>query len=91
MSFWHDGSYNLLGHFIMGLPIGIVFPFVSGALSISWLFTVEAVVGSLMNQRFHFYRMTLLSTLLMFGLPCGGTWLDATFLESTWKFHGRHD
>jgi hypothetical protein len=56
--------------------IGIVFLFVNGASPIGWLFTIGAVVamvvGIIMNLRFQFHHMTLLSTLLMFGLPAVG-------------------
>lgn len=90
-SFWHYGSYNLLGPLIMVLLIGIVFLFVNGASSIGWLFTIGAVVavvvGIIMNLSFHFQRMTLLSTLVMFGLPAVGLGLTLRSLRA----HGSKD
>ena len=90
-SFWHYRSYNLLGPLIIVFMIGIVFLFVNGASPIGWLFTggavVAIVVGIIMNLRFHFQRMTLLSTLIMFGLPAMGLGLMLKSLRS----HGSRD
>jgi len=85
-SFWHYQSYNLLGPLILVFLIGIVFLFLNGASPIGWLFTVGAVVavvvGIIMNLRFHFQHMTLLSTLIMFGLPAVGLGLTLRSLKA---------
>lgn len=85
-SFWHYRSYNLLGPLIIVFMIGIVFLFINGSSPIGWLFTggaiVAIVVGIIMNLRFHFQRMTLLSTLIMFGLPAMGLGLMLKSLRS---------
>lgn len=90
-SFWHYRSYNLLGPLIIVFMVGIVFLFVDGSSPIGWLFTIGAivaiVVGIIMNLRFHFQRMTLLSTLMMFGLPAMGLGLMLKSLRS----HGSRD
>jgi hypothetical protein len=90
-SFWHYRSYNLLGPLIIVFMIGIVFLFVNGASPIGWLFTGGAVlamvVGIFMNLRFHFHHMTLLSTLIMFGLPAVGLGLTLRSLRA----HGSND
>ncbi len=85
-SFWHYQGYNLLGPLIIVFMIGVVFLFVNGASPIGWLFMVGAVVaivvGIVMNLRFRFERMTLLSTLIMFGLPAMGLGLTLRSLRS---------
>jgi len=85
-SFWHYRSYNLLGPLIIVFMIGIVFLFVNGASPIGWLFTggavVAMVVGIIMNLRFNFHRMTLLSALIMFGLPAVGLGLTLRSLKT---------
>jgi hypothetical protein len=85
-SFWYYQSYNLLGPLIVVFLIGIVFLFVNGASLIGWLFTVGAVVaivvGIIMNLRFQFHQMTLLSTLMMFGLPAVGLGITLRALKS---------
>lgn len=85
-SFWQYRGYNLLGPLIIVFMIGIVFLFMNGASPIGWLFTVGAivaiVVGIVMNLRFHFQRMTLLSTLIMFGLPAVGLGLTLRSLKT---------
>jgi hypothetical protein len=85
-SFWHYQSYNLLGPLIVVFMIGIVFLFVNGASVIGWLFTIGAlvaiVVGIIMNLRFQFHHMTLLSTLMMFGLPAVGLGLTLRSLKA---------
>jgi hypothetical protein len=90
-SFWHYQSYNLLGPLIVVFMTGLVFLFVNGASPIGWLFTTGAlvaiVVGLIMNLRFQFQHMTLLSTLVMFGLPAVGLGLTLRSL----KAHGASD
>lgn len=85
-SFWHYRSYNLLGPLIIVFMVGIVFLFINGMSWMGWLFTVGAVVaivaGIVMNLRFQFHRMTLLSTLIMFGLPAVGLGLTLRSLRT---------
>jgi hypothetical protein len=85
-SFWYYRSYNLLGPLILVFLFGIVFLFFNGASPIGWLFTVGAVVamvvGIIMNLRFDFHRMTLLSALIMFGLPAVGLGLTLRSLKA---------
>ena len=90
-SFWHYQGYNLLGPLIVVFLIGIVLLFVNSASPIGWLFTVSTVVamvvGIIMNLHFNFHHMTLLSTLLMFGLPAVGLGMMLRSL----KAHGSND
>ncbi len=90
-SFWQYRSTNLLGPLLIVFMIGIVFLFINGASPIGWLLTAGAliaiVVGIIMNLRFHFQRMTLLSTLFTFGLPAMGLGLMLKSLRS----HGSRD
>ena len=85
-SFWHYRSYNLLGPLIILFMVGIVFLFMNGSSPIGWLFSVGAVVaitvGIIMNLRFRFQHMTLLSALIMFGLPAVGLGLLLRSLRS---------
>ena len=90
-SFWSYRSYNLLGPLIIVFMIGIVLLFVNGTSPLGWVFTIGAaaamVVGIIMNLRFHFHRMTLLSALIMFGVPAVGLGLTLRSL----KTHGSSD
>lgn len=75
-SFWSMRGYSLLGPLIILFMVGLVFLFVDGH---SWIGRVVCggailamVVGIIMNLRFHFKGITLLSALIMFGLPAVG-------------------
>ena len=85
-SFWRYGGYNLLGPLIIVFMVGVVFLFMNGASPIGWLFAIGSVVaivvGIIMNLRFHFQHMTLLSALVMFGLPAVGLGLTLRSLKS---------
>lgn len=75
-SFWNMRGYNLLGPLIVLFLLGVVFLFVNSASVIGWLFAagsiVAILVGIIMNLRFHFKGITLLSALIMFALPAAG-------------------
>jgi len=75
-SFWHYQGRHLLGPLIMLFMIGLVFVCINGR---SWLgllvcggSILAMTVGMLMNLRLHFQNITLLSALVMFGLPAVG-------------------
>lgn len=75
-SFWHYQGRNLLGPLIILFMIGLVFLFINGRSWIGMLVCggsiVAMTVGIIMNLRFHFQSITLLSALVMFGLPAVG-------------------
>lgn len=85
-SFWHFRSYNLLGPLIILFMIGVVFLFLNAASPIGWFCTggsiVAIMVGIIMNLRFRFQSMTLLSALIMFGLPAMGLGLTLRSLRT---------
>lgn len=85
-SFWQFQGYNLLGPLIIVFMIGVVFLFMHGKSVIGWLFCGGAVVAMavsiIMNLRVHFRSMTLLSSLIMFGLPAIGFGLTLRSLRS---------
>jgi hypothetical protein len=85
-SFWRLSGYNLLGPLIILFMVGLVFLFMHGKSVIGWLFSGGAVVamavGIIMNLRLHFKSMTLLSSLIMFGLPAIGLGLALRSLRS---------
>ena len=75
-SFWNMYGYSLLGPLIILFMVGLVFLFVDGH---SWMgrlvcsgSLLAMVIGIIMNLRFHFKGITLLSALIMFGLPAVG-------------------
>lgn len=75
-SFWSMSGYSLLGPLIILFMVGLVFLFVDGH---SWLgrlicggSLLAMVIGIIMNLRFYFKGITLLSALIMFGLPAVG-------------------
>lgn len=75
-SFWSMRGYSLLGPLIILFMVGLVFLFVDGHSWIGRLVCGGAIlamtVGIIMNLRFHFKGITLLSALIMFGLPAVG-------------------
>ena len=75
-SFWSFQGYNLLGPCIVVFMLGLVFLSLNGSSILGWLLCGGAIlaitVGILMNLRFHFRGITLLSALIMFGLPAVG-------------------
>jgi hypothetical protein len=85
-NFWHFHGYNLLGPLIMLFMVGLVFLFMQSKSVLGWLFSggavVAMVVGIIMNLRLHFKSMTLLSSLIMFGLPAIGVGLTLRSLRS---------
>lgn len=85
-SFWYYQSYNLLGPLILVFLMGLIFLVVNASSLLGWLFTIGAVaaivVGIIMNLHFSFHGMTLLSTLIMFGLPAVGLGLMLRSLKA---------
>jgi hypothetical protein len=75
-SFWYFQGYNLLGPLIIAFMLGLVFLSLNGGSMLGWLLCGGAIlaitVGILMNLRFHFRGITLLSALIMFGFPAVG-------------------
>jgi hypothetical protein len=75
-SFWHFQGYNLLGPFIIVFMVGLFSLCVNGRSVLGWVFCGGAIlaitIGIIMNLRFHFRSITLLSALFMFGLPAVG-------------------
>jgi hypothetical protein len=75
-SFWQFQGYNLLGPFIIVFMVGLVRLCVNGRSVFGWLCCSGAIlamlVGIIMNLRLHFRSITLLSALIMFGLPAVG-------------------
>jgi hypothetical protein len=75
-SFWYFQGYNLLGPLIIVFMLGLVFLSINSGSTLGWLLCLGAIlaitVGILMNLRFHFRGITLLSALIMFGLPAVG-------------------
>ena len=75
-SFWDLYGYNLLGPLILLFLIGLVVLSVNGQSWIGWIACVGAVlaiaIGIIMNLKFHFKSMSLLSALIMFGVPAIG-------------------
>ena len=75
-SFWQFQGYNLLGPFIIVFMVGLIYLCVNGRSVLGWVFCGGAIlaitVGIIMNLRFHFRSITLLSALIMFGLPAVG-------------------
>jgi hypothetical protein len=75
-SFWSFYGTNLLGPLLILFMIGLMFlsfnghSWLGGALC--WGSLVAIVVGIIMNLHFHFRSMSLLSALVMFGLPAIG-------------------
>jgi hypothetical protein len=71
---------------IVVFVIGVVFLFMNGASLIGWLFTLGAsvaiVVGIMMNLQFHFQHVSLLSALIMFGVPAMGLGLMLRALKA---------
>jgi hypothetical protein len=88
-SFWHFHGYNLLGPLIIVFMIGLVFLCINGRSWIGGTLCCAAIlaltVGIIMHLRFHFRSMTLLSALVMFGLPAVGFGLIVRALQA----HGR--
>lgn len=75
-SFWVFQGYNLLGPFIIVFMLGLVLLCVNGRSILGWFFSAGAIlgitIGIIMNLRFHFRGITLLSALIMFGVPAIG-------------------
>ena len=85
-SFWSMRGYSLLGPLIILFMVGLVFLFVDGQ---SWMgrlicgaSLLAMLVGIIMNLRFHFKGMSLLSALIMFGLPAIGLGLIIRSLKA---------
>lgn len=90
-SFWSFYGTSLLGPLIILFMVGLMFLFSNGH---SWLGGIlcwgtlaAMVVGIIMNLQFHFKSMTLLSALVMFGLPAIGFGMILRSL----KAHGMAD
>lgn len=85
-SFWSMRGYSLLGPLIILFLIGVVFLFADSASVIGWLLSAGAIVamtvGIVMNLQFRFKGLTLLSALIMFGLPAAGLGLLVRSLRS---------
>jgi hypothetical protein len=75
-SFWDLYGYNLLGPLILLFLAGLVVLGINGQSWLGWALCLGAIVaiavGIIMNLKFHFKNMTLLSTLVMFGMPALG-------------------
>jgi hypothetical protein len=75
-SFWDFHGYNLLGPLMLLFMVGLVFLFINGSSWIGWFLCTGAIlaiiIGIIMNLRFYFRSITLLSGLIMFGLPAVG-------------------
>jgi hypothetical protein len=75
-SFWDLYGYNLLGPLILLFLLGLMFLGINSHSWAGWALcvgaTVAMAVGIIMNLKFHFKSMTLLSALAMFGVPAVG-------------------
>jgi len=75
-SFWYFQGYNLLGPCIVVFMLGLVFLCINGRSALGWMCCGGAIlaitVGIIMNLRFQFRSITLLSALIMFGIPAVG-------------------
>jgi hypothetical protein len=75
-SFWYFQDFNLLGPLIVVFMVGLVFLCLNGHSVLGWMLCSGAIlaitVGIIMNLRFQFRSITLLSALIMFGLPAVG-------------------
>jgi hypothetical protein len=75
-SFWYFQGYNLLGPCIVVFMLGLVFLCINGRSVLGWMCCGGALlaitVGIIMNLRFQFRGITLLSALIMFGIPAVG-------------------
>jgi hypothetical protein len=75
-SFWYFQDVNLLGPLLVVFMIGLVCLCVNGRSVPGWLCCGGAmlaiIVGIIMNLRLQFRSITLLSALIMFGLPAVG-------------------
>lgn len=85
-SFWSMRGYNVIGPLIILFMVGLVFLFIDGR---SWMgrlvcggSLIAMLVGIIMNLRFHFKGITLLSALIMFGLPAVGLGLIIRSLKA---------
>jgi hypothetical protein len=75
-SFWYFQGYNLLGPCIVVFMLGLVFLCINGRSVLGWMCCGGAIlaitVGIIMHLRFQFRSITLLSALIMFGIPAVG-------------------
>jgi hypothetical protein len=75
-SFWELYGYNLLGPLMVLFLVGLLALGINARSCIGWILCSGAIlamaVGILMNLKFHFKNMTLLSALVIFGLPAVG-------------------
>ena len=75
-NFWDLYGYNLLGPLLLLFVLGLFFLGGNGQSWIGWALSIGAViaitVGIIMNLTFHFKSITLLSALIMFGMPAVG-------------------
>jgi hypothetical protein len=75
-SFWDPYGYNLLGPLILLFLAGLIVLGVNGQSWLGWTLCLGAIValavGIIMNLKFHFKTITLLSALIMFSLPAIG-------------------
>jgi hypothetical protein len=75
-SFWGLYGYSLLGPLLLLFILGLIFLGGNGASWAGWALSVGSImaiaVGIIMNLTFHFKSITLLSALIMFGLPAIG-------------------
>jgi hypothetical protein len=75
-SFWSFYGYHLLGPLILLFILGLVLLFSNGrswlGALLCWGSVLAILVGILMNLQFYFKNVSLLSALIMFGLPAIG-------------------
>jgi len=75
-SFWGLYGYNLLGPLLLLFVLGLIFLVGNGRSWVGWVLSIGSLgaiaVGILMNLTFHFKSITLLSALIMFGMPAVG-------------------
>jgi hypothetical protein len=75
-SFWYFQGYNLLGPCLVVFMLGLVCLCINGRSVLGWMCCGGALlaitVGIIMHLRLQFRSITLLSALIMFGIPAVG-------------------
>jgi hypothetical protein len=75
-SFWYFQGYNLLGPCLVVFMLGLIFLCINGRSVLGWMCCGGALlaitVGIIMHLRLQFRSITLLSALIMFGIPAVG-------------------
>jgi hypothetical protein len=75
-NFWMLYGYNLLGPLLLLFVLGLIFLGGNAHSGVGWVLSIGSVgaivVGIIMNLTFHFKSITLLSALIMFGMPAVG-------------------